>query len=301
MRKGFWIILVFAVWCVVSALWYMFSVKGLPDNTGLIKPATTTLAIAEIILMITIACLIGFWAAWAMRSEPLEDALDEIQELRFEIKQSESSIITQKEAAESWERRAHQAEEKAAKAQLSSDQLNLRIADLTISEDQLRKKNRELESKAETFESKAQTLEGKVHSLEGELNSTKFRLRVLEGEVADKNKAIGALTQELDEAGSQQQHPKPEHRDWSDHPFVRPVEGSADEKDDLTEIKGIGPAFQKKLYALDIFSFRQLSELDGESVERLAELIEVFPDRIHRDNWIGQATRLYNKKMGREV
>jgi predicted flap endonuclease-1-like 5' DNA nuclease len=298
MRKGFWIILVFAVWCVVSALWYMFSVKGLPDNTGLIKPATTSLAIAEIIIMVTIACMIGFWAAWAMRSEPLENALNELQELKFEVKQSESSINTYKEAADSWERRAQQAAEKAANAQLASDQLALRIADLTITEDQLKKKNRELESKAQTFESKTQALETKVNSLDGELNSTKFRLRVLEGEVADKNKAIGALTQELDDAGTQ---PKAEHRDWSDHPFVRPVEGSTEEKDDLTEIKGIGPAFQRKLNALDIFSWRQLSELDGESVERLAELIEVFPDRIHRDNWIGQATRLYNKKIGREV
>jgi hypothetical protein len=35
-------------------------------------------------------------------------------------------------------------------------------------------------------------------------------------------------------------------------------------------------------------------------VERLAEVIEVFPDRIHRDNWIGQATRLYMQKIGKE-
>jgi predicted flap endonuclease-1-like 5' DNA nuclease len=278
----------------------MFSVKGLPDNTGLIKPTTTSLAIAEIILMITIAFLIGFWAAWAIRSQPLEEAIDEIQELKFEVKQAESTIVTHKEASDNWERRARQADEKAANVQLASDQLGLRIADLTMAEDQLKKKNRELESKAQTYESKAQSLEGKVQALEGELNSTKFRLRVSEGEVADKNKAIGALTQELDEAGSQ---PKAEHRDWSDHPFVRPVEATSttDDKDDLTEIKGIGPAFQRKLYALDIYSYRQLAELDGESVERLAELIEVFPDRIHRDNWIGQATRLFNKKMGREV
>ncbi len=74
--------------------------------------------------MVTIACLIGFWAAWAMRNEPLENALDELQELRFEIKQSESSIKTYKESADSWERQAQQADEKAANAQLASEQLS---------------------------------------------------------------------------------------------------------------------------------------------------------------------------------
>jgi predicted flap endonuclease-1-like 5' DNA nuclease len=203
-----------------------------------------------------------------MRSDTLEEAREEIVNSEYLIRELEGRISVQKEV-----------EEKAIKAQLSSDEMGVKL-------DQVRDLNRDLETK--------------IQILEGEVNSSKFRIRVLEGELADKNTAIGALSQELDEAETK---PKVEHRDWSDHPFVRPVEPPApgDEKDDLTEIKGIGPAFQKKLNMLDINSFRQLSELDGESVERLAEIIEVFPERIHRDNWIGQATRLYMKKLGREV
>jgi len=262
----------------------MFSVKGLPDNTGLIKPAPTTIAIAEIIVMITVAFLMGFSLAWMMRTEPLEVATDELRNSKFEIRELEKRITVHKEIVETSEVTIRLAEDKAATAQTASDKLTLKITELSGEEEQLKKKNRDLETKLQV--------------LEGEVNSSKFRLRVLEGEIGDKNKAIGALTQELDEAGSK---PKTEHRDWSDHPFVRPVEAEIDEKDDLTEIKGIGPAFQRKLNSLDIYSFRQISELDGESVERLAEIIEVFPDRIHRDNWIGQATRLYMKKLGREV
>lgn len=281
MKKGYWIILVFAIWCVVSALWYMFSVKGLPDNTGLIKPAPTVLAIVQIILMITIAFILGFGLAWMMRSEPFEALNDEVRNSKYEIRELEKSIESHKEVAAGWERKAQQADEIAVKARLTSDQLTSQMADFSATEEKLKKRNQELE--------------GKLHNNEGELNSIKFRLKVLEGEVADKNKAIGALTQELDEK------PKVEHRDWSDHPFVRPVsEAATDERDDLTEIKGIGPAFQRKLNSLDIYTFRQIAELDGESVERLAELIEVFPDRIHRDNWIGQATKLFARKMGRE-
>lgn len=280
MKKGYWIVLVFAVWCIVSAVWYMFSVKGLPTNTALVKPATTTVAIAEIIVMITVAFLLGFGLAWMMRSETLEGAREEIANSEYLIREQEARIAVQKETIENTEKLVHLAEDKAVKARLSSDQAATKLEQLAVSEGQLRNKNRELETK--------------IQVLEGEVNSSKFRLRVLESELSDKNTAIGALTQELDTK------PKVEHRDWSDHPFVRPVEtpSGTEEKDDLTEIKGIGPAFQKKLNMLDICSFRQLSELDGEAVERLAEIIEVFPERIHRDNWIGQATKLYMRKLG---
>ena len=282
MRKGYWLILVFVIWCIVSAVWYMFSIKGLPANTALIKPAPTTQAIAEIIIMITVAFLLGFGLAWMMRSEPLEEAIDELRNSTYEIRELETRITVHKEAADNAEKLVQFAEEKAVKAQLANDHVATKIEELTKSEEQLRSKNRDLETK--------------IQVLEGEINSSKFRSRVLEAELADKNKAIGALTQELDEAGTA---PKVEHREWSDHPFVRPIELSSagDERDDLTEIKGIGPAFQKKLNMLDIYTFRQLSELSGESVERLAEIIEVFPERIHRDNWIGQATKLYMKKI----
>ncbi|HEX8061077.1 MAG TPA: hypothetical protein VF473_09090 [Cyclobacteriaceae bacterium] len=286
MKKGYWIILVFAVWCVVSAVWYMFSVKGLPSNTALVKPATTTVAIAEIIVMITVAFLLGFALAWMMRSESLENATEDIINFEYQIRELETRISGQKEAAENAEKLVRFAEDKAVKAQLASDQAATKLEELIVSEGQLRSRNRDLETK--------------IQVLEGEMNSSKFRVRVLEGELADKNTAIGALTQELDDAGTK---PSVEHRDWSDHPFVRPIEipTAGDERDDLTEIKGIGPAFQKKLNILDIYTFRQLSELSGEAVERMAEIIEVFPERIHRDNWIGQATRLYMKKLGREV
>ncbi|MEJ0031410.1 MAG: hypothetical protein WDO15_14005 [Bacteroidota bacterium] len=286
MRKGYWIILVFVIWCIVSAVWYMFSVKGLPANTALIKPAPTTTAIAEIVVMITVAFLLGFGLAWMMRGDALDEAMDEVRNSSYEIRELETRITALKEAAENAEKVVQFAEEKASKSQLASDHVANKIEELTISEEKLKSSNRDLDTK--------------IQVLEGEINSSKFRIRVLEAELADKNKAIGALTQELDDAGSQT---KVEHRDWSDHPFVRPIELSSagDERDDLTEIKGIGPAFQKKLNVLDIYTYRQLSELSGESVERLAEIIEVFPERIHRDNWIGQATRLYMKKLGKEI
>jgi predicted flap endonuclease-1-like 5' DNA nuclease len=283
MRKGYWILLVFAVWCIISALWYMFSIKGLPDNTGLIKPSTTTLAIAEIIIMITVSFLIGFLMAWTMRTGPMEELTDELRNSHYEIRELQAAVTSQKDTIRDLERRAQQAEQKAANVQIASDQLAIRISEFNTIEQELKDTNRDLQAK--------------LQQLNGESSSAKFRVRILENDLSEKTKTLGKLSEELAEANSK---PKAEHRDWSDHPFVRPVEADTNEKDNLTEIKGIGPAFQRKLNSLDIYTFRQISELDGESVERLAEVIEVFPDRIHRDNWIGQATRLYMQKIGKE-
>ena len=67
-------------------------------------------------------------------------------------------------------------------------------------------------------------------------------------------------------------------------------------KDDLTLISGIGPVIQRKLNELGIYSFQQISELTPELVDRVSRGIKFFPDRIGRDNWIGQAAALMRRK-----
>ncbi|RAJ99801.1 hypothetical protein LX87_01497 [Larkinella arboricola] len=68
------------------------------------------------------------------------------------------------------------------------------------------------------------------------------------------------------------------------------------EADDLKEINGIGPFFEKKLHSLRIYTFRQLASFTTEDVQKLSDIIELFPDRIERENWIGQARALYRQK-----
>lgn len=60
--------------------------------------------------------------------------------------------------------------------------------------------------------------------------------------------------------------------------------------DDLEAIVGIGPFLAKKLNAIGIYTFRQLANLTPEDVYQVNEIIEFFPGRIERDNWVGQAT-----------
>ena len=65
-----------------------------------------------------------------------------------------------------------------------------------------------------------------------------------------------------------------------------------DEADDLTIISGIGGWIKKKLNALDIFTFRQISNFTDEDIHAVTEAIEYFPGRIERDEWILQAKEL---------
>ncbi|MFM2266974.1 MAG: hypothetical protein RL757_415, partial [Bacteroidota bacterium] len=62
-----------------------------------------------------------------------------------------------------------------------------------------------------------------------------------------------------------------------------------EERDNLERIKGIGKFTEKKLYALGIFTFRQLAAMTANDVKWLNESIEFFDGRIERDDWVGQA------------
>jgi predicted flap endonuclease-1-like 5' DNA nuclease len=67
---------------------------------------------------------------------------------------------------------------------------------------------------------------------------------------------------------------------------------SMDDKNDLRQIKGIGPFIEEKLNALGIFTFAQLANMTPEIEEQVNEAIEFFPGRIKRDKWANQATEL---------
>jgi len=65
-----------------------------------------------------------------------------------------------------------------------------------------------------------------------------------------------------------------------------------EEADDLTIISGVGGWIKEKLNVLDIYTFRQISNFTEEDVELVTEVIEYFPGRIERDEWILQAQEL---------
>ena len=63
------------------------------------------------------------------------------------------------------------------------------------------------------------------------------------------------------------------------------------EADDLKKIKGVGPAFEKKLHDAGIFHFWQIAALSADQVSSLEEEL-AFQGRMERDDWKGQAEAL---------
>lgn len=82
----------------------------------------------------------------------------------------------------------------------------------------------------------------------------------------------------------------------NDVDFARIGLATADEADDLKEIVGVGPFLEEKLHAIGIYTFRQIANFTSEDVERITDIIEFFPGRIERDNWVGQAAELKGRK-----
>ena len=64
---------------------------------------------------------------------------------------------------------------------------------------------------------------------------------------------------------------------------------SATDKDNLQELKGIGPFIEEKLNALGIFKFEQIAKMTSKIEDEVNIAIEFFPGRVKRDEWVKQA------------
>jgi predicted flap endonuclease-1-like 5' DNA nuclease len=69
-------------------------------------------------------------------------------------------------------------------------------------------------------------------------------------------------------------------------------QASFEDREDLTQINGIGPYIEQKLNEIGIYTYEQISRLQVEDIRTITELIDFFPGRIERDNWVGQAKSL---------
>lgn len=169
-------------------------------------------------------------------------------------------------------------------------------------------------------------MRSKVTDSEAELNAATHTIEVLEDQILKLEKAAQQSTDVM--AGS----------DMSDEPitFVRRKDSSMQERflfgeendemsidqlddtddnfevhlakfsegmemdyvDDLKKIKGVGPKMERILHDLGVKTFYQLSRFDEEGIYALSERIDMFPGRIQRDNWIGQAKELHVELHG---
>ncbi len=68
-------------------------------------------------------------------------------------------------------------------------------------------------------------------------------------------------------------------------------------RDDLQQIKGVGPAIEKTLNELGISRYDQIAQMSEYDIDRVAHRLKGFRSRIYREDWIGQARDLYDRKV----
>jgi len=119
------------------------------------------------------------------------------------------------------------------------------------------------------------------------------RVKYLEGRVAEAPKAKAKKAAPKVAAKPKKAPAKKAVAKKAPKPKVLYTDGPTDgTPDDLKLIKGIGPKFEKDLNGKGIYYFRQIGNWKAADVKMVEGVIDSFPGRIGRDEWVRQAKGL---------
>ena len=68
------------------------------------------------------------------------------------------------------------------------------------------------------------------------------------------------------------------------------------EADDLKQINGIGPAYEKKLNEVGVYTYEQISKLKAADKEELSAIDGITREKIESEEWVKQAKALLKEK-----
>jgi predicted flap endonuclease-1-like 5' DNA nuclease len=274
MRSVYLLVGSFAVWCLLAAFWYLFWIKGLDPKPENINPHESALAIAEILIIVVVSLFIGFGIAWFLRQQNIEKAEADNTELKILLATKNQEVLLASEQSEKAEQTLNRARE------------TFRADFLTIS-----RENERLKTVEETFKGEQELLQQQIVVLQNTVSDLQQGFNEANQEAAHSKQEKQKLEVELNELKQVKRSAK------SSVSQTQQTSTSTREVDDLKVINGIGPGIEVKLNKAGIFSFRQISELTEESIERVSSVIEFFPGRIARDRWVEQASKLYLDKL----
>lgn len=236
----------FVLWCLISAMWYVWGVRGLATGAGIVSGHENALAILEILLMLLGSFLIGYLAAYYQQEKPLSAFREAFRLLDFKNYQL-----------------------KTAQQKLDHDLAKSKQRNTAL--------QKELDNALAQREEESQ----RMGRLAEQYKLAHLELRNELEEIRPKSAALATEVAHLKFKLKQQ-----EYTNENTMGLRAPKE---DEIDDLTKIRGIGPIIARRLYAAGIYSFKQISELDQKTIGQIGKILKYFPDRIKRDDWVGQA------------
>jgi len=227
----------------------------------------------------------------------IERQLAERNQKIAEIAPLQQKLIVQEAARDSWEAKYAQAAHRATDEAARSQELHTRIdelqAQLTFREQRLSEKDNHiatLQRQINAFDSVQREMAGQarvVDEKEEEIN--RLRKRLVEVRAALRIRTDGGVAP----------HPVQPAGDQLSLQIAQVKPSTAPPKDDLKQIRGIGPAFERVLNNMGIVTFRQVAQWDTTDLKRIADKLDTVPDRIKRDKWIARAKKLYEQKYGK--
>ena len=136
--------------------------------------------------------------------------------------------------------------------------------------------------------------------LEADLAAAELRIEQLEGQLNDDQTGIEAV-QDPDALTSGRNASNDDMDGNTETPSQVSELDSGEQRqglrDDLKQIKGVGPAIEKTLNDMGIFRFQQIADMTEYDIDRVAERLKGFHSRIYRENWIGQARELTDRNQ----
>lgn len=130
------------------------------------------------------------------------------------------------------------------------------------------------------------TASRRIVELEREHEATLGEMRRLQQDHDRTNRIIAELQLELAGSANGKTHTN------GQEPATYGHSGGGEFKDDLKQIRGIGPVLEQALNRIGVYTFEQIATWTPAEIERVSDQLEGAQGRIHRDRWVVQARQL---------
>ena len=205
-----------------------------------------------------------------------------------------------------------QAKSEHERAAAAENELSL----LRIERQELEARVKRLESgtqpvKMTRAEARETDLKAEMGALREELKQREHRIKRLEAQLADSEARVAELEANLrtwkhrvSPLAKQLQLQRDLIRKVNDTgqpttvytPPDSAVESEPEAADDLQQIRGIGPALERRLNAHGIWRFVQIADMSAAELSEVAGQLSISPTLPERDEWIRQARDLYQER-----
>lgn len=255
----------------------------------------------QIFICLLLVMAIGFLMGWLLRSVGIVRQFTEVEATwKMRLRQKDEMLAKMYAETEEKERQfsamlegadGGSGENIALKSKLHD--ANRALADLEL---KLSSKERDLQQAQSASVSKSEPDSGELRS----------QLALLRGAATKKDNEIARLRKRLEGAEQSAVQASVANSTVESNPEPKPQSASAPQSegeanDELRNIFGIGPVLEKRLNAEGITSFRQVAAFTSVEIERVAEAIGCFADRIVKDDWMESARQEHLRKYGEQI